>query len=419
VPAHDFKTEDFGGPARRAAPAGEGPPGHSPAELVVLCAANPWDAVKMMDQHLAEHLSRLTPLLYVDPPRSLLAPLRNWDRGGWRPGSRLRRLGPGLDRLTVTATPGPLRPGLLRLSNAAIRHAIRRRASVAGGARAVIATMPLVEPFGCCQERLRVYWAQDDFVAGAELFGLSGERIRKTEARVAAAADVIVASNPEVAEGWRRRGYDVRLIPFGCDYGMFANSDTAAPAADVFLTPPVAGFVGHVNERIDLSLLEAVAQRGISLLLVGPRHSRYSQARMERLLSLPNVQWVGPKRFEELPSYQRVIDVGLVPYGRTPFNLGSFPLKTLEYLAAGRAVVATDLPATRWLATDLITIESEPAAFAEAVAFALRQSRSPSIVASRRAFAAQHSWASRADSFAGVLGVERSSAEEPAGAAPA
>ena len=36
--------------------------------LVVLCAANNWDEVKLADRHMAEHLSAYAPVLYVDPP---------------------------------------------------------------------------------------------------------------------------------------------------------------------------------------------------------------------------------------------------------------------------------------------------------------------------------------------------------------
>ncbi len=415
VLSEDSNTDLLDDAARLAMPPGEGRSASWSGGLTVFCAANPWDSMKMADQHFAEHLSRLTPTLYVDPPISLLARLRNQDGGGWRLGAHLSRLGPGLERLSVVATPGPMRPGLVRLTGVMLRLALRRQVvRVGGSARATIAGTPLINPFGSCGEGLRVYWAQDDFVAGAELFGLSRERIRKAEAKLAADADVIVASNPEVAEAWRNRGFDSHLIPFGCDYDFFAGSDAAVPASDVRLTPPIAGFIGHLGDRIDTRLLEAIAERGISLLLVGPAHPRHPLARLEGLLARPNVQWVGPKPFEELPSYQRLIDVGLVPYARTPFNLGSFPLKTLEYLAAGRPVVATDLPATRWLATDLITIESEPARYAEAVVRALAKPRSDSMVARRRAFAAQHSWAARTAAFAKVLGVEPGSPGLPA-----
>ena len=53
-----------------------------------------------------------------------------------------------------------------------------------------------------------------------------------------------------------------------------------------------------------------------------------------------------------------------MPYGRTEFNKHSFPMKTLEYLSAGRPVVATSLPAIRWLDTDLVPLADTPEAFA-------------------------------------------------------
>ncbi len=77
--------------------------------------------------------------------------------------------------------------------------------------------------------------------------------------------------------------------------------------------------------------------------------------------------WVGRRAFEELPAYLRLMNVGLTPYTDTPFNRASFPLKTLEYLAAGLPVVSTDLPATRWLNTDLVRIADSQSDFVSAV----------------------------------------------------
>ena len=85
-----------------------------------------------------------------------------------------------------------------------------------------------------------------------------------------------------------------------------------------------------------------------------------------------------------------------MPYRDSPFNRGSFPLKTLEYLAAGRAVVATDLPAIRWLATELVCIADGAAGFADQVDRLLAQPGTPDMLARRQAFAARHSWAGRA-----------------------
>jgi teichuronic acid biosynthesis glycosyltransferase TuaH len=383
--------------------------------LVVFHAANSWDSVKFADQHLAEALSRLVPVLYVDPPISFLTPLKRPEARAALRQPRLRLLAPGLARLTPVSLPGMERPGMAAITTVLVRRAMARAArSLAGrdGVRAVIAASVLVPTLGACGERLGVYWAQDDFVGGAELFGSSAERISSGELRLAAAADLIVASNPVVADAWRGRGRaDTLLIPFGADAERFAATDQAPPAGDVELPAPVVGFVGHLGDRIDLRLLEAVADSGRSLLLVGPRHPRFELERMEQLLARANVQWVGPKPFEALPSYLRAIDVGLVPYADSAFNRGSFPLKTLEYLAAGRGVVATDLPAIRWLVEQaagregLIEVASEPADYAAAVERALSTGREAEAVARRRAFAAEHSWARRAEAFAAALGV--------------
>jgi teichuronic acid biosynthesis glycosyltransferase TuaH len=386
--------------------------------LVVFHAANSWDSVKFADQHLAEALSRLVPVLYVDPPISFLTPLKRPEARAALRQPRLRLLAPGLARLTPVSLPGMERPGMAAITTVLVRRAMARAARLLAGrdgVRAVIAASVLVPTLGACGERLGVYWAQDDFVGGAELFGSSAERISAGELRLAAAADLIVASNPVVADAWRGRGRaDTLLIPFGADAERFAATDQAPPAADVELPAPVVGFVGHLGDRIDLGLLEAVADGGHSLLLVGPRHPRFELERMEQLLARANVQWVGPKPFEALPSYLRAIDVGLVPYADSAFNRGSFPLKTLEYLSAGRPVVATDLPAIRWLVEQaagrkgLIEVASEPVAFAAAVERALaggREADDPEAVARRRAFAAEHSWAKRAEAFAAALGV--------------
>jgi teichuronic acid biosynthesis glycosyltransferase TuaH len=98
--------------------------------------------------------------------------------------------------------------------------------------------------------------------------------------------------------------------------------------------------------------------------------------------------------------------VGLVPYRDTVFNRASFPLKTLEYLAAGRGAVATDLPAIRWLHTDLVDVASDPVAFADAVDRALPLPRSSSLVARRQALARDHGWDRRAAAFAAAIGLD-------------
>ena len=54
---------------------------------------------------------------------------------------------------------------------------------------------------------------------------------------------------------------------------------------------------------------------------------------------------LGPRRHVDLPSYVQGFDVGIVPYRKVPASATVVPTKIQEYLALGKPVVSTDLPA--------------------------------------------------------------------------
>jgi teichuronic acid biosynthesis glycosyltransferase TuaH len=372
--------------------------------LIVLCAANNYDAVKMMDQHFSERWAQRRPVLYVDPPISHLTPRRQPALASSLQGPRLRQLGESLWRLTPVVAPFPMRRGMRPVTELAVRRLLGRAVrSLGGRVEAVVNAWPELDAFGTCDERLRVFWAQDDFAAGAALMGLDARRVAAGEAARAAAADLVVAANPLVAERWRAAGCDVELIPYGADVQAFA----APPATPAVRMPdgirrPVVVVVGQLNERTDPALLEAVADLEVSLVLIGPVPPLANAGWLDGLRRRQNVVWMGPQPFEALPGLLAQADVGLVPYADTPFNQASFPLKTVEYLAAGLPVVATDLSAIRWLDAPVehLRIARTPADFAAAVAEAARSgSTSARLVAARRDFARAHSYDGRARSF--------------------
>lgn len=372
--------------------------------LVVICAANNWDEVKLADRHMAEHLAEHAPVLYVDPPIShltrfnapLVAPSLK------RP--RLRTIAPRIARYTPIVPPKPMDPPVLPLTNRIVRRQLRGVVRRLGGAvDAVISTWMFVDAYGFLGERVRAYWWRDDPVAAAPLWRRDADRLAEGDRRLTETSDLVVAVSAGVTEELRSRGVPAAYLPNGCDAPFYAEVETAAAPAEVDLPGPVAGFVGHLNSRTDLDLLEATVAAGASLLLVGPRSPDFEPERLDALIARPDVCYVGPKPFDELLPYLKAIDVGVVPYGNTQFNRNSFPLKTLEYLAAGRPVVATPLPATRSLRTELVTLAEEPAEFAAAVMREAERPRDEAVVAARREFAAGHSWGARAEQLRDLL----------------
>lgn len=373
------------------------------AGLVVVAASTNWDATRLSDQHLAAQLTRWAPVLYVDPPLSPLSPRLDARLAPSLAEPPLRLLDERLARLTPRALPGKGKAGMVAVTQALRGRAVRRAVAALGGSVGAVLDVDIRSLRGV-PSATWVYWAKDDYLAGAGLVRQGSEDIARAQREAARRADRVVAASELIAERWRVLGCEVRVLPPGCDARHFATADEVAAPADVDLPGPVAGFVGQLSERIDFRLLEAVAERGRSLLLVGPRQRSLDPARLAPLLRHPNVAWVGPKPFAQLPGYLGGVDVGLLPYTDSAFNRASFPLKILEYLAAGRAVVATDLPSVRWLATDLIEVAGAPTAFADAVDERLR-APGKGDRARRRAFAARHTWDRRAEDFAEVLGL--------------
>ncbi len=357
------------------------------ADPVVYVPGARWGDVAGTDRRLAEALAERGDVVWVEPPSSFAT--RGADR---RPSasSYADAVAPGVIRVRTTM-PGFSRPVLSAIGEQLVAANVRETLSALGRTPAgVVLAAPLRRfPRGVAGKR--VLYVTDDWVAGAAMMGLSRDRIERAVARSAREADLIAAVSAELGEPIARAaGRPFLLLPNGC---------LPPPALDPGIArEPVAGLVGQLNERLDLGLLEAVRDRGVRLLVVGPRTERDPavRSRLDALLASPGVEWTGRVPAEELPRHLARMSVGLTPYADTAFNRASFPLKTLEYLAAGLRAVSTDLPAVRWLGTDLVDVASGPEAFAAAVAAAVEHPGAAADAERRRAFASGHTWGSRA-----------------------
>jgi teichuronic acid biosynthesis glycosyltransferase TuaH len=381
--------------------------------VIVYFAGSEYEGIAGTDHHIATRISAMSPVLYVDPPRPAA------DHSGPQP------IGPNLWRLAPRVPPGAHRPGLHAVTTILVRHAARQAAATLRQQVTGVIAANYDDLLGTFSGVPSVFYATDDLVAGAGLMGLPRRRLQAAQLRQLARADAVAAVSVTLAARLDRAADDhlrqavgararreAAVVPNGCDTDAYAAVDAAPLPTDLphgLAEPggkPVAGFVGHINARIDIAVLEAVAAGGGPLLLVGPRHPDYEPVRFPALIKRPNVFWMGPKPFAELPSYLRMIEVGLTPYQMTEFNRASFPLKTLEYLSAGRGVVSADLPATAWLRDDpdgaaLIRVARTPAEFVAAIPLAAR--RSAELAALRRAFARRHDWSERARTLTELL----------------
>jgi teichuronic acid biosynthesis glycosyltransferase TuaH len=384
------------------------------AGLIVIIAGTSWDGTWHSERHVAMNLSERHPVLWVDPQMSLMTPLRERSALKALREDRLRQVAPNITRLTPVTVPGVSRPGLRAIARLQARRAVRGAVAQLGLPVAATVVASLNDMLDVVPTAQKVFYGTDDFVAGAKLMGADAGWLERLERRQLELADVVIAISPELRDKWAPLNDNIAVIANGTDAPHFATADTADAPTDVDLPRPIAGFVGHMSDRIDITMLEAVADTGASLLLVGPRQPTFQIAKLDALIARENVRWVGAKHFLELPSYLGVIDVGLTPYSQSAFNRASVPLKTLEYLAAGRPVVASDLPAHRALATPHVAIADTPEHFAARTRELLQRPATADETEERRRLGARHSWEARALEIARVLELDEQ-ANVPAG----
>jgi len=149
--------------------------------------------------------------------------------------------------------------------------------------------------------------------------------------------------------------------------------------------------------KIDLELVEHVVAQRLNwhFVFIGDEREGQHSAAIARLKTRANVHFLGWRPYAQLPSYLRGIDVALLPQRINDYTRAMFPMKYFEYLAAGRPVVATPLPALAEF-TALHRQANTPEAFMEEIESALT---APSIVPTDHPILQAHSWEARLDAM--------------------
>ena len=189
-------------------------PGASWDELIVLCAANSWDDVKLADRHMAEHLTAHAPVLYVDPPVSHLTRFNKPAVAASMRRPRLRSWPRALAPTRRSSHPNPPSGGDARgLAYRSTPARERRPRSACRACRGRDLDLALRRRLRRVRRGPAVYWWQDDPVGGAAHWGVSAERLAKAEERLARASDLIVAVNEGATERWQARGLSAAYLP--------------------------------------------------------------------------------------------------------------------------------------------------------------------------------------------------------------
>lgn len=256
--------------------------------------------------------------------------------------------------------------------------------------------------------RLLVYHCVDHYAANP---GVNRNVIEAAEKKMLNEAGLVIATSGVLAQRLRKDRDDVHLLPNVADVELFSRAVTQELEEPEDLrgaSHPRLVYVGNLAQyRIDLdllgALLEAMPEASLILIgVVGSGDTSVDSPELLRLLGHENVHALGAKDQKELPAYLKHCDVALIPFLDNEHTRGSLPLKFWEYVAAGLAVVARDLPNFKEPAQEsLVRLASDATEYVEAVRGALGDK--PQHKRRRLEAAQSHSWTMRIEELAGLL----------------
>ncbi len=388
----------------------------------VIYAPTPWESPRQPAHNLADALAVEHSVLYVDPPLSLLSPIRYglrpvtwpWLRALIDP--RLRTCGRVRVLSPIVLPPvasSRMRARSLPLLRAQIRFALAR-AHLEGPV--VLAWRGLPELSGVAGESLRVAVVMDHPAAGAPLLGRDPAALEAEASALCEAAGLICTTSHPMHELLAERGWRNELVPFGFPADLAGAYDGAAEPPEYAALPrPLLGYTGGIDDRLDFDLILRLADRfgQGSLVFVGPLSPRLSESARAALASRANIHLLGVRPRTELPAYLRHLDVALLPYADSEWTRHQSPMKFWEYLYAGPPIVGAGSAELRRYGPPLMNYADSADS---ALAMVERALADPAAGREeRRSFALANTWGDRAAQLDALV-AERLSGSSKSGA---
>jgi glycosyltransferase involved in cell wall biosynthesis len=260
---------------------------------------------------------------------------------------------------------------------------------------------------------------------GREATSRKQHRLNRRERRVWCRADGYVAITKvladELAERFGPRDR-VAVIPDGVRLEPGRRFEPPVPAA-----APVVAYAGHLYpwKGVNVLLHALTLLPGVRGVIVGghpgERDLEATERTAEDLGLGARVRFTGAVPPAEVARLLGETDILVLPNTATHLSARyTSPLKLFEYLAAGKPIVASDLPALREVLTDgrnaVLTIPGSAESLAAAIG---RVVEDPALAAriARTAFddASEYSWARRAERYEALLGTIVSTQESGIG----
>ena len=263
-------------------------------------------------------------------------------------------------------------------------------------------------PTGACLigrlgEKFVVYHCVDDYASNPNV---PSALLAKMEEEILKLADMTIVTSPKLYEDRKGKTKKILYSPNSADVSKFRDFDGHIPdeISQIRKQAPEAkilGYQGNISDyKTDIGLLERIAEKFAEhkLVLVGPTGWGDPATDIRRLLAHNNVHHLGRVEYDRLQAYLHSFDVALIPLNLNDSTRGSFPMKFYEYMACGKPIVATLLPAFESYdkRPELVRLAKTREEFLHAISQALANSQNDEkLVGERIAEAEKNDWEGR------------------------
>ena len=240
-----------------------------------------------------------------------------------------------------------------------------------------------------------IYDCMDELAA----FRNAPRQLLQREGALLKRADIVFTGGPSLYRAKRDRHHSVHCFPSSVDADHFrrARDGNDEHPLQQALSRPRLGYFGVIDERLDSSLVEQLADANShwQICMVGP----VVKIDPKQLPRRPNLHYFGQQAYEDLPRFIAGWDVCLQPFALNEATRYISPTKTLEYMAAERPIVSTPIADVAEPYGHIVHVANSPAAFIEECqrALALSDGERASRVDLMRRTVANTSWDRTAD----------------------
>ncbi len=227
------------------------------------------------------------------------------------------------------------------------------------------------------------------------------------EDKLMAKSDLVVSNSVYLNDIALKSNKNSVYVGQGCDISLFDKDKIDKIPSDIAkFGEPVIGYIGALkSSRLDIEVLKhiAVSKPQWNIVLVGPEDEVFQKSDLH---SLKNVFFLGSKKESELPSYLMKFDVALNPQALNELTIGNYPRKIDEYLAMGKAVVATHTRAMEVFSEHTYLAKTKEE-YVDLIEKALTEN-SQEKEKSRIIFAREHTWENNVEKiYEAILNTEK------------